>query len=90
LGSRIRKEEKERGMNIGVAVTVREKVADVMSIARRAEALGFDSLWVPEHPIIPVHIPTSECQLNTQENTAKRRERYDSPTESTITNYLRQ
>ena len=45
-------------MNIGVAVTVTEKVADVMQIAQRAEALGFESLWVPEHPIIPVHIPT--------------------------------
>ncbi len=45
-------------MNIGVSVTMSEQVTEVMQIAQRAEALGFDSLWVPEHPMIPVHIPT--------------------------------
>jgi len=49
---------KERSMHIGVAVTERYQMTEVMQIAQRAEALGFDSLWVPEHPIIPVHIPT--------------------------------
>jgi len=49
---------KERSMHIGVAVTERYQITEVMQIAQRAEALGFDSLWVPEHPIIPVHIPT--------------------------------
>src|ERR671933_3019589 len=28
---------------------------DVAVVARQAEALGFDSLWVGEHPIMPVH-----------------------------------
>jgi probable F420-dependent oxidoreductase len=29
---------------------------DVAALAQRAEALGFDSLWVPEHTTTPVHI----------------------------------
>jgi len=28
--------------------------ADVVSIAKRAEALGFDGLWVVDHLVIPV------------------------------------
>jgi len=28
---------------------------DVAALAKRAEALGFDSLWVPEHTATPVH-----------------------------------
>ena len=31
---------------------------DFVELARRAEALGFESLWVPEHPVIPVHFTT--------------------------------
>ena len=27
---------------------------DPAVLAQRAEALGFDSLWLPEHPIMPV------------------------------------
>src|SRR5262249_970788 len=29
---------------------------DVAALAKRAEALGFDSFWIPEHPATPVHI----------------------------------
>ena len=35
---------------------------DIVWIARQAEALGFDSIWVAEHPAIPVnyqHFPNS-------------------------------
>jgi alkanesulfonate monooxygenase SsuD/methylene tetrahydromethanopterin reductase-like flavin-dependent oxidoreductase (luciferase family) len=28
---------------------------DPAVLAKRAEELGFDSLWLPEHPIMPVH-----------------------------------
>lgn len=31
---------------------------DVITLARRAEALGFESLWLPEHAAIPVRIET--------------------------------
>jgi probable F420-dependent oxidoreductase len=29
---------------------------DVAALAKRAEELGFDSFWIPEHPVTPVHI----------------------------------
>jgi probable F420-dependent oxidoreductase len=42
-------------MNIGVTLSVTDRVADVVWVARQAEALGFESLWVAEHPMIPVN-----------------------------------
>ena len=41
-------------MDIGVLVTATAESGDLTAVARRAEALGFDSLWIPEHPVIPV------------------------------------
>ena len=41
-------------MKIGVSSFLTDYSIDVVTLATRAEALGFDSLWVPEHPIIPV------------------------------------
>ena len=41
-------------MDIGVLVTATAESGDLAVVARRAEALGFDSLWIPEHPVIPV------------------------------------
>ena len=38
-------------MKIGI-ITVS---VDVAALAKRAEELGFDSLWVPEHTATPVH-----------------------------------
>jgi probable F420-dependent oxidoreductase len=49
-------------MNIGLTLSVTERVADVVWTARQAEALGFESIWVAEHPMIPVnyvHFPNS-------------------------------
>jgi probable F420-dependent oxidoreductase len=37
---------------------VTEYSIDVVTLARKAEEYGFDSLWLPEHPIIPVHTTT--------------------------------
>ncbi len=42
-------------MKVGVNVAVNSKSMDIGSIAKKAEDLGFESIWVPEHPIIPVH-----------------------------------
>lgn len=42
-------------MNVGLQAFVTESTASPASIARKAEALGFDSIFIPEHPIIPVH-----------------------------------
>lgn len=41
-------------MKIGVSSFMTDYSIDVVTLATRAEELGFDSLWVPEHPIIPV------------------------------------
>lgn len=41
-------------MDIGVAMVISSKSMDVAVLAQRAEALGFESFWLPEHPIIPV------------------------------------
>jgi probable F420-dependent oxidoreductase len=41
-------------MDIGVLVTATAESGDLAAVARRAEELGFASLWIPEHPVIPV------------------------------------
>ena len=45
-------------MRIGILFTVNEYSVDPSSLARNTEALGFESLWIPEHAIIPVHTTT--------------------------------
>lgn len=42
-------------MKIGVMLFPTKDPVDIAVIAKRAEELGFDSLWVGEHPIMPVH-----------------------------------
>ncbi len=41
-------------MDVGVLVTATAESGDLSAVARRAEALGFASLWIPEHPVVPV------------------------------------
>src|SRR5215475_1200941 len=48
----------EGTMNIGVNMTLSSQSIDVALLAHKAESLGFESLWLPEHPIIPVHVTT--------------------------------
>jgi probable F420-dependent oxidoreductase len=45
-------------MKIGVLGFVASYTADPAAVARKCEELGFESLWLPEHPIIPVHHKT--------------------------------
>jgi probable F420-dependent oxidoreductase len=45
-------------MKIGILFTVNEYTVDPASLARKMEALGFESLWIPEHAIIPLHTTT--------------------------------
>ena len=40
-------------MKIGVSTVINSNSMDVAELARQAEELGFDSFWLPEHPIIP-------------------------------------
>lgn len=41
-------------INIGLFVFATNTTLDPAILARHAEELGFESFWVPEHPIIPV------------------------------------
>ena len=41
-------------MKIGISTTVTARSADLAEVARLVETLGYDSLWIPEHPVIPV------------------------------------
>ena len=41
-------------MNIGILITATAQSGDLAEYARKVESLGFDSLWIPEHPVIPV------------------------------------
>jgi probable F420-dependent oxidoreductase len=40
-------------MNVGLILVATTKTGDLAALARRAEQIGFDSLWIPEHPVIP-------------------------------------
>jgi probable F420-dependent oxidoreductase len=42
-------------MKIGILALLSELTLDPVSVARRCEELGFESIWSPEHAIIPVH-----------------------------------
>ena len=41
-------------MKIGLSVLATSYTVDIAEVAKRAEELGFDSLWLPEHPVFPV------------------------------------
>ena len=42
-------------MDIGITARVSSNSLDPAALAQRAEELGFESFWLPEHPIVPVH-----------------------------------
>ncbi|HSF29193.1 MAG TPA: LLM class F420-dependent oxidoreductase [Candidatus Tectomicrobia bacterium] len=45
-------------MKIGVNARVSSRSLDIALVAQKAESLGFDSLWLPEHGVMPVHVTT--------------------------------
>jgi probable F420-dependent oxidoreductase len=45
-------------MKIGILAFITASTADAEAVARKCEALGFDSFFLPEHPIVPVHYAT--------------------------------
>jgi probable F420-dependent oxidoreductase len=45
-------------MKIGVNARVSSQSLDIAVIAQKAESLGFESLWLPEHGVMPVHVTT--------------------------------
>ena len=42
-------------MDIGITARVSSYSIDPAALAQRAEELGFESFWLPEHPILPVN-----------------------------------
>jgi probable F420-dependent oxidoreductase len=45
-------------MKIGVSTRVSSQSRDIAVIAQKAESLGFESMWLPEHGVMPVHVTT--------------------------------
>ncbi|HXG18403.1 MAG TPA: LLM class F420-dependent oxidoreductase [Methylomirabilota bacterium] len=45
-------------MNLGLLVPATAETSNITTIAQRLESLGFESLWIPEHPVIPVDFKT--------------------------------
>ena len=45
-------------MKIGMNTRVSSRSLDVAVVAQKAEALGFESLWLPEHGVMPVRVTT--------------------------------
>lgn len=41
-------------MNIGIALLMTQHDFDTIELAKKVESLGFESLWAPEHGIVPV------------------------------------
>jgi probable F420-dependent oxidoreductase len=45
-------------MEIGFLTAMTAQGGDIAEIARETEAAGFESLWIPEHPVIPAAMKT--------------------------------
>jgi probable F420-dependent oxidoreductase len=45
-------------LKVGVGFFVTGYTIDAVTFARAAEAAGFESVWVPDHPVLPTHIRT--------------------------------
>jgi hypothetical protein len=47
-------DKEEVALSIGITVPATQETKNMAEIAHRVEALGFESLWIGEHPVIPV------------------------------------
>ncbi len=45
-------------MDIGIMITATAETGDIAEIAREVENLGFESFFIPEHPVIPIDFKT--------------------------------
>ncbi len=45
-------------MDIGFLAAATAEAGDIAEIARQTEAHGYESLWIPEHPVIPAEMRT--------------------------------
>lgn len=46
-------------MRVGVSTFATDYAGDIAVLARRAEELGYDSIWVGEHPVLPLDISSA-------------------------------
>jgi probable F420-dependent oxidoreductase len=51
----VENEGEEKRMQVGIHSAFHAGSVDLAKFAARCEALGFESLWLPEHSVIPVH-----------------------------------
>ena len=42
-------------MDTGISTYLSSQTTDVAALAQRAESAGFESFWLPEHPVVPVN-----------------------------------
>ena len=45
-------------MEVGISTFPTDYSVDIAILAKRAEEIGYDSLWLAEHPILPVNSKT--------------------------------
>jgi probable F420-dependent oxidoreductase len=45
-------------MKVGILIAANEQTADPATLASKMEHLGFESIWLPDHPVLPVHSTT--------------------------------
>ena len=65
-------------MRIGITLPVPGYITDPAFMARKAEELGFESIWCAEHPIMPVH-SGSRVPSSSQEGIPERFSHYVDP-----------
>ena len=46
-------------MDIGIMIAATAESGDIAEIAREVENLGYESFFIPEHPVIPIGF--SDC-----------------------------
>jgi len=51
-------DEEDHSMDIGFLMAATTQSGDLAETARMAESLGYESFWIPEHPVIPVVMTT--------------------------------
>jgi probable F420-dependent oxidoreductase len=51
-------------MKIGILAYINENTAPADTVARRCEELGFESFWLPEHPIMPATFKPPQTKVS--------------------------